>query len=113
MDSWLLVYRGVDTSALRGGRIFQNYESATNAAAREAVSKAINERVLAKKTISLGLWSDELRAALHSVFGDFTIFPLGAVPCPRETHMEKFVRSRITRGRVSMRRPILQVIAIR
>ena len=35
---------GVDTSALRGGRIFRNYESATNAAAREAVSKAINER---------------------------------------------------------------------
>ncbi len=35
---------GVDTSALQGGRIFNNYESATNAAAREAVSKAINER---------------------------------------------------------------------
>ena len=78
---------GVDTSALQGGRIFDNYESATNAAAREAVSKAINERVLAKKTISLGLWSVELRAALHSVFGDFTIFPLGAVP-KRDSHGE-------------------------
>ena len=52
---------------------------------------------MAKKTISLGLWSDELRAALHSVFGDFTIFPLGAVP-KRDSHGEVRLISDHTRS---------------
>ena len=42
---------GVDTGALRVARIFGNYESATKGPAREAMCKAIKERVDNTKTI--------------------------------------------------------------
>ena len=71
---------GVDTGALRGARVFGNYASATKGSAREAVCKAIKKRVDTKKTIKLGVWSQELKEQLGAVFGDYTIFPLGAVP---------------------------------
>ena len=71
---------GVDVRALRGARIFENYESATKSSSREAVCNAIKERVDTMKTIRLGVWSQLFKRQLDTVFGDYTIFPLGAVP---------------------------------
>ena len=71
---------GVDVRALQGARIFENYESATKSSSREAVCNAIKERVDTKKTIKLGVWSQLFKEQLDTVFGDYTIFPLGAVP---------------------------------
>ena len=71
---------GVDIRALRGARIFENYESATKSSSREAVCNAIKERVGTMKTIRLGVWSQLFKEQLDTVFGDYTIFPLGAVP---------------------------------
>jgi hypothetical protein len=72
---------GVDTGALRGARVFGNYyASATKGSAREAVCKAIKKRVDTKKTIKLGVWSQELKEQLGAVFGDYTIFSVGGGP---------------------------------
>ena len=68
---------GVDIGALRGARIFGNYESATKGSSREAVCKAIKERVDTEKTIKSGVWSQNFNKQLDAVFGDYTIFPLG------------------------------------
>ena len=79
----------MDIGALRGARIFGNYESATKSSSREAVCNAIKERVDTKKTIKLGVWSQDFKEQLDAVFGDYTIFPLGAVPkrdSPEECH---------------------------
>ena len=68
---------GVDVSALKGQRIFKNYESTEKA--RNAVTRSLSKRVAAGKTICLGEWSTSLLASLRERFDDFFIFPMGAV----------------------------------
>ena len=67
----------MDIGALRVARVFGNYESATKGSSREAVCKAIKERVDTEKTIKSGVWSQNFNKQLDAVFGDYTIFPLG------------------------------------
>ena len=73
---------GVDLDALRGQRIFNNYESTV--VARDAITRALNKRVAAGKTICLGGWSEQLRVSLRERFENFFIFPMGAVEKPLE-----------------------------
>ena len=70
---------GVDRSQLHGTRVFRNYPSAV--VNRGSVSAAVLSRVSRHKSLRLGLWSD-VRESLASFFGDFYVFPLGAVPKP-------------------------------
>ena len=64
-----------------GRREFRNYPAAYEA--RSQVSASIESRVVKQKTLCLGLWS-ELRAEVRSLFSDYFIFPMGAVPKPHE-----------------------------
>ena len=74
---------GVQRSLLHGQRVFRNYPTALGEF-RERVSESIETRVAAGKTLDLGVWADTLRPLLRAVFGDYFIFPLGAVPKPLE-----------------------------
>ena len=69
---------GVDLAALKGQRIFKNYDSTV--AARGAVTRALMKRVTAGKTLCLGPWSEALVEYLRERFNDFFVFPMGAVP---------------------------------
>ena len=69
---------GVDMAALKGQRIFKNYDSTD--AARGAVTRALTKRVAAGKTLCLGPWSKALVEYLRERFDDFFVFPMGAVP---------------------------------
>ena len=71
---------GVDPSLLKGKQHFRNYPSSINA--RPYVSKATRSRVVADKTIRLGLFNKEDRHLLP--WDAWRIFPLGAVPKPLE-----------------------------
>ena len=68
---------GVDTTKMHGHRQFNNYKSAVEAA--ESVSKAVQERVDAHKTIDLGPSTSRLELAVRSLFTASCIFPMGAV----------------------------------
>ena len=68
---------GVDVAALKGQRIFKNYESTEGA--RDAVTRSLMKRVAAGKTLCLGTWSSAVLALLRERFDDFFIFPMGAV----------------------------------
>jgi hypothetical protein len=70
---------GVDRSQLHGTRVFRNYPSAI--ANRGSVSAAVSSRVRRHKTLRLGLWSSIL-GSLKELFGNFYVFPMGAVPKP-------------------------------
>lgn len=70
---------GLSREHLRGQRVFRNYESATGEF-RGRVTDATEARVAAGRTLDLGAWVPGVtRELLHSVFGDFFIFPMGAV----------------------------------
>ena len=68
---------GVDTTQMRGHCQFNNYKSSVEAAV--SVSKAVQERVDAHKTIDLGPWTLDLDSALRSLYPSSCIFPMGAV----------------------------------
>ena len=68
---------GVNTNSLQGHRWFRNYGTAVQA--RTAVTKAIDVRVLACKTMNLGVWNAELAEAVQQTWGSSCIFPMGAV----------------------------------
>ena len=68
---------GVDVAALKGQRVFKNYESTI--LARDAVSRALQTRVKAGKTLCLGPWSHRLFAYVKERFDNFCIFLMGAV----------------------------------
>ena len=68
---------GVDTTKMHGHRQFNNYKSAVEAA--ESVSKAVQERVDAHKTVDLGPSTSRLELAVRSLFTASCIFPMGAV----------------------------------
>lgn len=68
---------GVDVAALKGQRIFKNYESTI--LARDAVSRALQTRVEAGKTLCLGQWSARLFTYVKERFDNFFVFPMGAV----------------------------------
>ena len=70
---------GVDPTQLHGTRVFRNYPSALSN--RASVSKAVSSRVLRHKSVQLGLWSD-VSESLKGFFGDYYVFPMGAVPKP-------------------------------
>ena len=69
---------GVERSRLHGHRYFKNYPSAVDA--RDQVTRAINKRVEARKTLDLGDWDSNAEIWLHQIFDDAFIFPMGAVP---------------------------------
>ena len=60
----------------KGEQIFKNYRTALEA--RSYVTKALNARITASKSIVLGTWTTALHGSLSSIYGDFSIFPLGA-----------------------------------
>jgi len=62
---------------MHGHRQFNNYKSAVEAA--ESVSKAVQERVDAHKTVDLGPSTSRLELAVRSLFTASCIFPMGAV----------------------------------
>ena len=64
-------------AALKGQRVFKNYESTI--LARDAVSRALQTRVEAGKTLCLGQWSHRLFAYVKERFDNFFVFPMGAV----------------------------------
>lgn len=68
---------GVDLNQLRGQRLFKNYSTAVEA--RPYVTSAITKRVVAGKTLPLGVWGDEARKQLCGFFDDCIKFPMGAV----------------------------------
>ena len=72
---------GVRRELLYGTRVFSNYPTAVNA--RESVTAAVASRVTRHKTINLGAWSD-VKQWLQSYFGDYFVFPMGAVPKPHQ-----------------------------
>ena len=61
-----------------GVRLFRNYPSATGEF-RDRVSMATEARCAAGRTIDLGEWLADMRAKVQEIFGDFFLFPLGAV----------------------------------
>ena len=73
---------GVDVSLMTGHRWFKNYPPAIEA--RHAVTAAINERVVNKKTLALGTWTAGLGAVVRSMFRATAIAPINAVPKPME-----------------------------
>ena len=70
---------GVVREQLHGTRVFRNYPSAV--ANRASVSEAVSSRVCRHKSVRLGLWSD-VAESLKGFFGDYYVFPMGAVPKP-------------------------------
>ena len=70
---------GAQPARLKGQRVFTNYPSATGEF-RGMVAHAIAKRVAAGRTLDLGVWTYEKLLALKAVFGNFFIFPMGAVP---------------------------------
>ena len=66
---------GIDTTSLRGRRVFRNYTSALEN--RHQVTKAIGKRVATGKTLDLGQWSSNSTRAIP--YDNYTIFPMGAV----------------------------------
>lgn len=72
---------GARRELLHGTRVFNNYPTAL--AARDSISDAIESRVDRHKSASLGQWVD-VKDALASQFGDYYIFPMGAVPKPHD-----------------------------
>ena len=64
-------------AALKGQRVFKNYESTI--LARDAVSRALQTRVEAGKTLCLGQWSAKLFTYVKERFDNFFVFPMGAV----------------------------------
>ena len=72
---------GADRGALKGKRKFRNYPTAYSNHA--SVNAAISSRVAAQKTICVGAW-DTVKVAFESLFPDYFIFPMGAVPKPHQ-----------------------------
>ena len=64
-----------------GKREFRNYPTAYER--KVEVSASIQSRVKKQKTLCLGLWAN-VRADLAALFGDYFIFPMGAVPKPHD-----------------------------
>ena len=67
---------GVDPERVRGQREFKNYTSAIES--RSQVTKAVNKRVAAGKTLKLGVWSADARTQLRRRFPDYIKSPVGA-----------------------------------
>ena len=72
---------GLVPGSLKGKRVFKNYPSAFTSA--DSVSAAIFARCKAAKTLCLGAW-DVVKEALDAYFGDYFVFPMGAVPKPHQ-----------------------------
>ena len=72
---------GVQRDLLHGTRVFSNYPAAISA--RDSVSAAVSSRISRHKTLTLGPWS-EVQSWLKSEFGEFYVFPMGAVPKPHQ-----------------------------
>ena len=72
---------GVRREMLHGTRVFSNYPTARNA--RASVTQAISSRVARHKSVCIGPW-DDVKDALRSHFGDFFVYPMGAVPKPHQ-----------------------------
>ena len=64
-----------------GRREFKNYPAAYER--RVEVTASIDSRVKKQKTLCLGAWAD-VKAELSALFGDYFIFPMGAVPKPHD-----------------------------
>lgn len=69
---------GVQRDQLRGSRRFKNYPSA-DVEHRQKVAEATAERVSSGKTLDLGGWTEAMVSTMTDIFGDYFIFPLGAV----------------------------------
>ena len=72
---------GVRRELLFGTRVFSNYPATM--VAKDSVNAAISSRVARQKTIMLGPWG-VVRDWLVQHFGDFYVFPMGAVPKPHQ-----------------------------
>jgi len=68
---------GAVRSKLFGRRVFKNYQSALDHA--DAVTPAIQKRVDQHRTLNFGTWDAAAKVWLDSTFGDYFIFPMGAV----------------------------------
>ena len=77
---------GVDLNQLRGQRLFKNYSTAVEA--RPYVTSAITKRVVAGKTLPLGVWGDEARKQLCGFFDDCIKFPMGGKLDSRRARVE-------------------------
>ena len=73
---------GVDVGLMTGHRWFKNYPPAIEA--RHAVTAAIKERVVNKKTLVLGTWTAGLGSLVRGMFRATAIAPINAVPKPME-----------------------------
>ena len=72
---------GVRRELLHGTRVFSNYPATM--LARDSVNSAISSRVSRHKTIKLGAWA-AVKDWLVQHFGNFYVFPMGAVPKPHQ-----------------------------
>ena len=72
---------GVSCGSLRGRRRFKNYKSAYDNHA--SVDQAISSRIERNKSVCIGPWAD-VRSDFEAMFEDYFIFPMGAVPKPRQ-----------------------------
>ena len=70
---------GVTRSSLKGRRRFTNYPTAY--AAHASVDAAISSRLSKFKSLLVGYW-DDVKLAFESMYEDYFIFPMGAVPKP-------------------------------
>ena len=76
---------GAQRDLLRmGSRVFKNYDSALSSDAVGQVATAVSKRVTEQKTIDVGVVDSSLLSLMKQVFGEFFIFPVGAVPKPLE-----------------------------
>ena len=75
---------GIETSLMvtKGHRWFRNYKSAlTNS---DAVTKAVQARIIDGKTLDLGPWDSMLAEGVRAVYRASAIFPMGATEKPMQ-----------------------------
>ena len=76
---------GLDVEGMKkmGKRAFKNYPSALDANARKSVTAAVQRRVDADKTVSLGPAASALRELWENE-DSLAVFPMGAVKKPNQ-----------------------------